>query len=414
MTRTSDPPRFQFKAPADGKYLFLVKSQTNSTQASPRHMYRVSITPNRPDFRLVLMPNERINPGACIVRQGGHQYYDVLIWRHDGFNGEINLTVEGLPAGVTTIPHTVGPALKHAALAISATPAAAEWSGEIKIKGTATINGQPVVREARSASITWPVPAQQNIVTISRLDRNVMLGVRDQAPFTLTATPDKPSALPGERINVNLQLARIWPDFKTPLLVSSVAPLPQNQPPFLTFGNNNQPVNMAPGNDKAAAVLTVANNALPGTYTFVLRGQAQIPYSKDPKGGGQKANSNVVQASTPFTITVLPKQLATVTAAPPAAKVQPGSQAEVVIKVARMYEFPGEFKVQLVLPPNLKGIVADEVTIPAGKDEAKLVIKTAADATIGNHANLVVKATAMYNGNLAVAQETKISINVAK
>jgi hypothetical protein len=52
--------------------------------------------------------------------------------------------------------------------------------------------------------------------------------------------------------------------------------------------------------------------------------------------------------------------------------------------------------------------------IPAGKDEAKLMLKVAADAAPGNRANLTVVATAMYNGNVPVTQEAKFNVNVVK
>ena len=42
-----------------------------------------------------------------------------------------------------------------------------------------------------------------------------------------------------------------------------------------------------------------------------------------------------------------------------------------VVKVARQFDYAGEFKVELVLPPNVKGVAADEVTIPAGPERGE-------------------------------------------
>jgi hypothetical protein len=409
-TRTADPARYQFKAPADGKYHILVKSQTGDTQAGPRHYYRLRIGPNQPDFRLILMSESGFNPDAFVVRQGSSQYFDVFVWRHDGFNGEIALSVDGLPAGVTCTPQTIGPGLRHAALSITAAPDAAVWTGEVKIKGTAKIDGKDVVREARAGSITWPVQPQQNIVTVSRMDRQVILGVREQAQFNLTASIDKMTVAQGDKITVALKATRMAPELKAPIVVTSAVPLPNNQPPFITF-NNNQPVNIAATD--APAVLTIAPNAVPGTYTLVFRSVAQMPFTRDPSKQ-KPTNISIVSASTPVTFTVLPKDLATVTLTPPNATVKLGTQAEVVVRVARKYDFAGEFKVELVLPPNIKGISADPVTIPAGKDEAKLVVKVAPDAPGGNQPNLTVRATAMFIGNVPVVQEAKFAVNVTK
>ena len=71
FARGDDPPRYQFKAPADGTYLLLVSSRDADVEAGPRHQYRVRIAEEKPDFRLVLMPSSPNAPDACVVRRGG-------------------------------------------------------------------------------------------------------------------------------------------------------------------------------------------------------------------------------------------------------------------------------------------------------------------------------------------------------
>jgi hypothetical protein len=309
---------------------------------------------------------------------------------------------------VTCPPQVIGPGLTYAPLVLSATPAAAVGIYEIKVKGTATINGQTVVREARPASVTWPIQPGQNLPTVSRLDRNLMLAVNDQAPFNLTATIDKATLLQGEKANVTLKLQRLWPDFKTPLQAVFEPPRVRNQA-VLNLPN----LTLAPGKDEAKAVLNIPANIAPGTYPLMFRGTAQIPYNKDPKAK-QKPNLNVVLPSTPLAVTVLPKQLAAVKLSAPTLTAKAGTQGEVVVRVARMHNFAGEFKIKLVLPPNLKGLGAAEAVIPAGQDQAKLIVKVTADAPPGNHANLVVRATALYDGKVPITQETKLTVMVVK
>jgi hypothetical protein len=83
--------------------------------------------------------------------------------------------------------------------------------------------------------------------------------------------------------------------------------------------------------------------------------------------------------------------------------------------VTRQHDYAGEFKVQLVLPPNLKGITAADAVIPAGKDEVKLVLQVAAEAAPGPRNELIVRATAMLNGNVSTVQESpKFNVNVVK
>jgi hypothetical protein len=202
-------------------------------------------------------------------------------------------------------------------------------------------------------------------------------------------------------------LTRLNPEFKSPLtILASPGDLPQG---FTV--NNNQPVTIAADKTDATLNVVVPGNIQPGTYNLVLRATAQIPM----EGGGKKGKqpTNVVLPATPVTLTVLPKSLATVALANmnPTAKI--GMDTELVVKVTRQFDFDGEFKVTVTLPPDVKGVTINEVVIPAGKDEAKLLLKVAPDAQPGNRANLAVVATALFN-NVPIAQEVKFNVNVVK
>jgi hypothetical protein len=410
-TRSEDPPVHRFTVPADGKYQLLVGSRDADTRAGPRQYYHLRIVPERPDFRLVVLPPDEARPDGCCLRQGGQEHYTVLAWRLDGWNGAISLTAQGLPKGVSCPTQVIAPNLRQTELVLSAAADATPWTGAIKLQGTATINGRTVVHEARPASITVPLPQPQAMPAVSRLERDLVLAVRGKAPFSLTASADKTTILQGAKANITLKLARLWPEFKTPLQVVPFDP-PTHLPGNLTI-NNNQPLTMAPGKDTATAVLNVNSNVPPGTYNLNLRGVAQIPYNKDPKAK-EKPNINVLQPATALMVTVLPQQVATlsVSNANPALKI--GDQTELVVRVARMHDYSGEFKVQLVLPPNVKGVVADPITIPAGKDEAKLVLKAPKDAAAGSRPDLIVRAVATIAGNTPLTHETKINVNVTK
>ena len=76
----------RFVVPADGVYQLMLASHGIETRAGPRHFYRVSITPERPDFHLIVMPPDSRLPDGCCVRQAGDEYYTVLVWPHDGFS----------------------------------------------------------------------------------------------------------------------------------------------------------------------------------------------------------------------------------------------------------------------------------------------------------------------------------------
>lgn len=413
--RTEDPMAYKFTAPDDGEYQLLVTSRASGTMYGPRHTYAVRITKDEEDFKLVALGEEEYVPSVTTVPAGGSQAFNVIIDREGDFGADVELTVEGLPPGVTCPPQVLSGNVRETTFVLTAAPSAAPWAGPVRIKGTATIDGKKVVREARSASIVWPVQPQGNIPTMSRLDHETWLAVRGAPVFVLTPTIDKATLVPGDKAVVKLKLDRKLAEAKAPVS-TSVMQVQNRQgselPTNLRFGNNAA-VNIAPGQAEGTFAVTVGNDVPPGTYNVVFRGQSPVPFNKDPMAKA-RPNVNAVAVSAPLTVTVLPKALATLSVSTPNPTVKIGQQTEVVVRVARLHRFTGEFKVQLVLPPGAQGVEAAEVTIPANATEAKLLIKAPAGAAPGGRANLVVKATALWNGKVPTTHETKINVNVTK
>ena len=302
--------------------------------------------------------------------------------------------------------------MKGGNLVLSAADNAAAWTGEIKIKGKATINGQEVVREARSASVVWGITLQQNqqpFPVLSRLDRGIMLAVRDKAPFALNAGEEQIVAQLGTKVKIPMKIARNWPEAKVPINVVIV-----NLPAGFVFNGKNAPLAIAADKAEASLEIDIDAKVNPGTYAIVFRGTGQVPYVKDAKDPkAQKNPVSITQPSTQIVVKVLPKTVANLTVNPPAA-LKLGATTEVVVKVQRLYDFDGEFKIELVESGATKGISVPLVTIPPGMNEAKLMVNVAADAAPGNRANITVKATAMIEDKIPAVHEAKINLNVTK
>src|SRR5262245_15441130 len=169
----------------------------------------MKITPDQPGCPLVVLGPDSYRPTACNLLKGGNEQLTVFAWRHDNFNGNIELSAENLPKGVTCQPQTLGAGLRHTQLVFSYSADAADWTGEIKVKGTATIGGKKVVREARPGGIVWPGQVNQPTPRHARLENALAMAVRGPAPFGLTASIDKPSVLQGAPAVITLKLNRI-------------------------------------------------------------------------------------------------------------------------------------------------------------------------------------------------------------
>ena len=117
----------------------------------------------------------------------------------------------------------------------------------------------------------------------------------------------------------------------------------------------------------------------------------------------------------PIEITVIPTSLAKVTAGQfPSNTLKVGTAGELSIKVERQYDFAGEFKVAFVPPAGLTGVTADEVTIPAGQNEAKLLIEADEDAKPGAVTNATIRVVALYDTTHVITHEVKVTFTLAK
>jgi len=419
--RTSDPKTHRLVAAEDGKYLIAVGSRESNFSFGPRVTYRLRVTSEKPDFRLVAMPSTTSLPDTTILRQGGFQYLDVFAFRNDGFNGPITLTAEGLPAGVTCPATVIGTGAKQGTLVFEVADNAAPFDGAFRVKGTAEIVGKPVVRQARSATITWAV--QQNIPAIARMDQGPFLSIRDKAQFKVTLDManaflkkgeklEQPLMLkPNDKLTVPFKVTRVG-ETKTPITLQQIVITgvnPQQGP--VAINNGAALPAIAPDKNDGEFVVEVRPTAPPGVYTLALKATTPIQYANPTNK--KTGPVQVIAATNPIVIKVIPTSVAKVTATPKK-NFKTGADGELTVKVERQGDYAGEFKIKVALPPNTKGVTIADFTIPAGKDEVTVPVKVADDAAAGTLQNVVLTATAMYEGKVPLSHEVKFPIVIEK
>ncbi|MFM8893407.1 MAG: PPC domain-containing protein [Planctomycetia bacterium] len=185
----SHDPAYRFTAPADGTYRLLVRDAASQQRTDPGLVYRLVVRPPRPDFRLVAVPFDA--SGAILLRKGGRAAIEVIADRRDGFDADIALAVEGLPAGVTAGEVMLGAGSQVTAAVLSAGEAAAPGSGTVRIVGRAKTPAGELVRRARLGIALDPLPfaqpSPQNASSRARLT--------DALPVTVSADEVAPVAL---------------------------------------------------------------------------------------------------------------------------------------------------------------------------------------------------------------------------
>ena len=405
-SNTTDPGSYLFNVPEDGDYSVLVGSRQSSNLFGARHHYQLRLAPPAEDFTLVVMPSSNFRPDVLTIPKGGMNYLSVFAFREDGFKGEIVVTAEGLPAGTKAEPLTINESLNRASLVILGEENAAETTSIPKITGTATVNGKKLTREAIPVAIVWPLVANQNIVAISRVDRGIVAEVRDKNFLTMKATIDKNKIVQGDKGTIKVVIVKRDPEMKAAILVEPVD-LPAN------FVNNNKAISIAPAANDGTIPVTVPVTQTPGVYSIVLRGQTNLGFPKDA-AGKQKAAVNVVSVITPLELTVLPKALGEFSVTNTGVQVKAGAEGKLELKVKRLHNYEGTYKVEVVIPANAKGIVLEPSEFAINSDATQIKVKVAADAMPGPRNDIVLKFKGMFLGKDEVIAELKANISVVK
>jgi hypothetical protein len=161
--------RLFFDPPADGTYrvrvggsaLTPVPSLAKQGEGGPGHAFRVTVRPPQPDFKLAL------GNGSPKVWRGGAVPVGVTLTRFDGYQGPVDVALDGLPPGFHSAPTRVDADQYTTTLAVWADADAKDPPAEAKLRlvGRAKIDGQSVEREATGGRPTVVEPA--DIVTMT-------------------------------------------------------------------------------------------------------------------------------------------------------------------------------------------------------------------------------------------------------
>lgn len=271
----SREPSFRFEVKEEAAYRVQVRDVFNRGPASPRHPFRLAVRRGMPDFRLVALPVQppKLKDDARLVhtwtpnlRRGETQVVKILALRRDGFNGEIQLTAGGLPAGVSCGGATIPEGRTNALLSFTATDDAAAWSGAVKIIGQAKTAQGGLVREARSGSVIWHVSDFNEEPVQSRLTREVALGISvERAPVTIEPVERKTfEAVAGTKILIPLRIIR-RDEFNDALKLKVVG-----VPALEALGELEMKTNTA------TLEIDLGKFKLPaGTHRFILQGQTK-------------------------------------------------------------------------------------------------------------------------------------------
>jgi hypothetical protein len=274
----------KFEVKEDGIYRLQVRDLFGGTRTDPNNIYRLIVRQATPDFSLAawavhmtLRNGDRASLSKPMaLRQGDSRAFEVAVQRRDGFDGEIDITMENLPPGVSAAGLKIGKGKPYGHLILTASSDAKRGFSLAKIVGKATINGAVVARPVRVASMEWPVKDAKGEIPSPRLMADVPVSMTDseQAPVTIALAENKIfEAKAGETLKIPLKLT--WRNEFNGTSIKVKA-----------YGEGFSAIKEFDIPIKAATHELVLNLAelkiAPGDYTFALQSLGICKYSYNP------------------------------------------------------------------------------------------------------------------------------------
>lgn len=305
-----------------GTYRIALRDRFGGTRNEPNSHYRMIIRKACPDFALVGWGlhmelrngdrNDLSKPFA--LRRGATIAIEIAVFRRDGFDGPIDLSVDGLPAGISAQGIQIPEKDTRGLLFLTAETDAVVPPTRLQIMGRAVIEENNVQHRCHIASVAWPVRNHAQEVPLTRLvtDPHVSVSSIEHAPLILSAG----------RINTSTGCSEIQATenttIKIPLSIVKNAEFSGDLIRLKAFGNGftSFPVMEVPLSNEQADITLDLNdlNIPPGRHMIAFYTTAIVKYVSPQKTDSHKKEMPVVKPvdtaeiviSRPLSLHVLP------------------------------------------------------------------------------------------------------------
>jgi hypothetical protein len=175
---------------------------------------------------------------------------------------------------VTAEPIVIGPGMKWGTLIVTAAPDAPIGEGEFQVVGTCQRGTEKLVRQARGGVIVWDTT---NTPAVCRLTKSLVLAVRENTPFAVTAATKDVLIKPGDPINVTVTAKR-RADMPSAIQLNGAG---FELPPGLTIPTTT----INPDQTETKVAVATSDKLKAGTYSFIINSESQVPSAteKDKK-----------------------------------------------------------------------------------------------------------------------------------
>ena len=374
---------FDFNIPADGDFIVAV-SELHGRGGSD-FAYRIEVQPNDPSFRLSVS-DHTVNVGA------GSTSLITVTSARKGYNGPIEVAVEGLPEGFVSEPTVLGTGINSVVLTVSNRSDAAKAQPiAVSVVGKAAIGGKEFKTVAHTEA-----PLKASMVNIpwvpQGLSGHLAFGLAAQPQIRLRTDPAVVVFGPNLAAKVKVIVDRTAGFDEAITLAVTPEAAKGGLPPNVTAAV----APIAKGQNEIEFTFNATDKAVLGDFTAVL--VATI----------KQGDTTVVQPVPGVTLRL--QEALKVTAAGTVDKIAAGGELKVKVSVERNPSLAGEVTLTFANLPA--GVTAAPTKIAADKSEAEVTLAVAADAAKGAVSNVNVKGEVTVGKVVFAATSANIALTV--
>lgn len=369
------------KFPADGDYALVVEEL--SRRGGPDLAWRVAVADAAAPFTLAAS-TDTLN-----IPAGGTAAVTVTATR-PGFAGPIELSLPGLPAGLTASRTVLGPGRTVAVMTVTAAADAPVGSLQaVKLLGTAKIGDRDV---QMASNVATPVKTRNATLRYLPEAIETATAAAIAPPAQLALAVDKTDVVFGPHLTATVKVTATRGMGLDEAVTLAVTPDKEGVPANITVAV--KPVEK--GKNEVEIAITGTDKAPLGEFTVALQGTLK------------QDKTTVVQPAPALRLILQPVIQAALD--PAGGKLARNGKHTVKVNVTRNPAFSGPVTVTLQNLP--KGVTATPATIPPEASTADIELTAAEDAAVGAIANLSAKVEVMAGAAKVEAVSGNVGLTV--
>ena len=346
--RIQTPPG-AWVAPADGRYLILVRNLIGGPNRDPRRVYRLSVRREEPDFHLAVISRRTDQPAGLNLMAGGREWLEVLAVRRRGLSGPIRVTAEKLPPGIQCPDIWIGPGQDRGIVVLSAEPRLSRVRRRTEPRWPCRPgrHGDQTAGPGRHDDLAGqPTPS-------GRLTQEIPLATAPEANMLLTASPAEAVVDQESVLDVAVDIEQRFDGPAAPIHLTGSA-----CPGWRAMPSRRSP----PARPRGGSAFSSPLRCRPAPTPSPCR-------PKRLRGSGQSLGVTLV--SNPITVNVRPRIVLEIDPRTPQ-KIGAGKIIQLRYTAERKHGFIGKIHTELAAPGGVVGLRARGVTLVGQTDTGAL------------------------------------------